>query len=95
MAAKWTLGDEFVYFNQLGGLGTRPGIPDTLACYRGFFMAIEYKTGKGRLSPAQEAELEKIRASGGQAFVIRSIDDWLFILKRLKEGYFDGRKTKI
>jgi hypothetical protein len=88
MAAKWTLGDEFVYFNQLGGLGTRPGTPDTLACYRGLFMAIEYKTGRGRLSPAQEAELEKIRASGGLTFVIRSIDDILFILKQLKEGKY-------
>jgi len=92
-AAQWVLGDDFVPYNQLGGLGTRAGTPDTLACYRGQFLAIEYKTGKGRLSPAQKDELERVSAAGGLTFLVRSVDDWLFILKRLKEGYFDGRKT--
>ncbi len=59
----------------LGGLGGRRGVPDVLACFRGRFVAIEVKAPKGRLSVAQEAELEAIREAGGIAIVARELED--------------------
>ena len=56
-------------------LGGRRGVPDVLACFRGRFVAIEVKAPKGRLSVAQEAELEAIREAGGIAIVARELED--------------------
>lgn len=54
-----------------GGQFTKAGVPDILACVNGHFVAIELKTETGHLSKLQEFNLDKIRQSGGQAFVLR------------------------
>ena len=51
------------------GMG-RAGIPDIIACYRGLFLAIECKAGKGKTTALQERELNAIRTAKGLAFVI-------------------------
>ena len=51
------------------GMG-RAGIPDIIACYRGLFVAIECKAGKGKTTALQEREIEAIRRAKGLAFVI-------------------------
>ena len=51
------------------GMG-RAGIPDIIACYRGLFLAIECKAGKGKTTALQEREINAIRAAKGLAFVI-------------------------
>ena len=51
------------------GMG-RAGIPDIIACYRGLFLAIECKAGKGKTTALQEREINAIRAAKGLAFVV-------------------------
>ncbi len=52
------------------GLG-RSGIPDIIGCYKGNFIAIECKAGKGQLTALQARELGSIKAAGGFVFVAR------------------------
>lgn len=49
---------------------SKSGTPDILMCLNGLFVAIELKTDKGRLSPLQEYNLNKIAESGGIALVM-------------------------
>ena len=79
----------FVWRNYTGGIirgsyagkvvmGPNPacGAPDILGvCPGGRLLAIEVKTQKGRISPAQKIFLETINTFGGFAFVARSVDD--------------------
>jgi len=41
----------------------------------GVFLAIEVKSAKGIVTPAQQSFLDQINAAGGRAFVARSVDD--------------------
>lgn len=41
------------------------GIPDILACYRGYFLGLEVKLRGNDVSPKQEAHLRRIRTAGG------------------------------
>lgn len=47
----------------------RKGLPDIFCCYRGQLIAIEVKTGRGRLTPQQKAELDSLRAAGAVVLV--------------------------
>jgi len=51
------------------------GTPDILVCYQGRFIAIEVKTDTGKTSPIQDYQLAKIAASGGSAYVVRSLEE--------------------
>ena len=52
------------------------GISDILGCLPdGRILCVEVKTKKGKLTPEQEAFIEKINKLGGNAFVARSIKD--------------------
>lgn len=57
--------------NVWGGGYQRAGIPDLLCCINGRFVAIELKTETGRTSKLQDYNIEQIRKSNGQAFVLR------------------------
>jgi Holliday junction resolvase len=59
----------YYFFPATYGLG-RAGVPDIIACYNGFFVAIECKAGKGTTTALQERELHRIRMAGGLALVI-------------------------
>lgn len=48
----------------------RAGVPDYLCCWRGRFLAIECKAGKGKTTRLQEIELERIAGAGGLTLVI-------------------------
>ena len=52
-----------------GGFGNS-GVPDILVCYKGRFIGIECKAGRGRLTALQEHNLNAIELSGGVALVI-------------------------
>ena len=77
-------GRRFWFVNIIGGLGIRPGTPDTLICLDGKFISIEFKQPKGRLTPYQETALDNIFAAGGLALVIRSIDECIAIFKGIE-----------
>jgi Holliday junction resolvase len=49
---------------------TKKGIPDILACVNGYFVGIEVKAQNGKPSDLQLYHCEKIRKSGGFAFVL-------------------------
>ena len=51
------------------GMG-RSGIPDVIACYKGHFIGIECKAGKGKTTALQDRELVAITKAGGLSVVI-------------------------
>lgn len=68
-------------WKEHGGMYGTAGIPDIIACINGEFYAFEVKTEKGKVTALQQATLRKIRNCGGQAFVVRSVEDIKRILK--------------
>lgn len=62
---------------QSGGYGGLTGAPDILACYRGYFLAIEVKRdlADSKLTPSQKLQLELIQNAGGLAVVARRRED--------------------
>lgn len=46
------------------------GVPDILACYRGRFIAIECKAGRGKPTALQLSNLNSIALAGGVALII-------------------------
>jgi hypothetical protein len=63
------------FWKQFGGMYGQSGLPDIVCCYKGRFIAFEVKTDKGKVSVLQEVTLRKIRAAGGIADVVRSIEE--------------------
>ena len=57
------------------------GIPDLIISKQGQFIAIELKIERGRVSKIQQATLDKIIASGGKAYVCRSLDEVKHIMR--------------
>ena len=68
-------------FKTHGGMYSAAGIPDILCCHNGIFYAFEVKTPAGRVTPLQESTIQKIRAAGGNAYVVRSVAEVRDILK--------------
>ncbi len=69
-SGAWKAKDRFIRFGKKGSadiLGILP--PD------GRFLAVETKREGGILSLDQAAFLDRVRASGGLAMVVRSLDD--------------------
>lgn len=62
-------------WKEHGGLYGTAGVPDIIACVGGRFYAFEVKTPSGRLTRLQEATLEKIRAAGGRAEKVTSVEE--------------------
>ena len=67
-----------------------PGCSDILACVPlsddgagvlGRFLAVEVKGPKGRLRPNQAAFLDSVRAAGGLAICVKSLDDLIAALE--------------
>lgn len=68
-------------------IGTK-GVLDIAACLKGRFVAVDAKTGKDRLKPAQAKFAKAVERSGGIAFAAWSVDD---VRDRLtKEGLIDA-----
>lgn len=59
----------YYFFPVMNGYG-RAGIPDIIACYKGYFLAFECKAGKGTTTRLQEREIDNIHHAGGTAIVI-------------------------
>jgi len=60
--------------------GLTKGAPDLIGIYRGRFVGLEIKTRTGRVTAEQNVFLNTVRAYGGLAGVVRSLDDALRIL---------------
>lgn len=62
-------------WKEHGGMYGTAGIPDIIACVNGQFFAFEVKTDTGKATALQDNTIRKILASGGHAFVVRSVDE--------------------
>ena len=58
------------FFPATHGYG-RSGVPDIVACYKGYFIGIECKAGKGVPTALQLRELRFIEEAGGISMVVR------------------------
>lgn len=58
-----------------GGMYGTAGIPDIIACVNGRFCAFEVKQPSGKLTRLQESTLGRIRAAGGVAGKVTSVED--------------------
>lgn len=52
----------------------RTGIPDIIACYKGYFISIEVK-GESKLTALQEYNINYITKAGGKAIVAYNLGD--------------------
>jgi hypothetical protein len=68
------------YAMPIGSAYGNTGVPDFLVCYRGKFIGIEAKAGKGKTTALQEHNLGKIMQAGGEALVVNEKN-----LNQLKE----------
>ena len=66
---------------KLKAMGLRPGWPDIQILYRGRFIGIELKSGKGRVSPEQDEVAKAIWGAGGSWFVCCSVDQVMLSLR--------------
>lgn len=60
------------------------GSPDIIGCYRGNFVAFEVKSAKGIASPEQKNFLNRIKKCGGYSFIVRSVEDVVESLEKIK-----------
>ena len=59
-----------LWVEKIQQVGIR-GTPDLLICYRGYFIAWELKTDRGRVEPLQQFKLDEIEKAGGIARIVR------------------------
>jgi Holliday junction resolvase len=91
---KETLDSMGAYFIQPIGTGFGAnGAPDIVACYKGFFIGVEAKAGKGKTTALQEFNLTRIRAMGGLALVINEMN--VLQLRELIESWVSTVKTRM
>ncbi len=62
-------------WKEHGGMYGTAGVPDIIACVSGMFYAFEVKTETGETTTLQDVTIRKIRACGGTAVVVRSVDE--------------------
>lgn len=58
------------YAMPIGSGYGNSGVPDFLVCYKGWFIGIEAKAGKGKTTALQEFNLDKIKKAGGMTLVV-------------------------
>lgn len=60
------------------------GMPDAIVIRNGVAAWVEYKSAKGKLRPEQEAFIFEWTSHGGLVFVVRSIQDCLEVIAKIK-----------
>lgn len=64
----------------------KSGVPDDLVCYRGRFVALEYKKLGGTATPWQRREIAAIIDSGGIAEVVWTVEQCRTIVERINDA---------
>ncbi len=59
------------------------GVPDLLCCVNGRFVGIKVKGYGDIVKPIQVAQAARIIEAGGEAFVVKSLDEFKEVLKGL------------
>lgn len=84
------LKERGAYYAMPIGVGYgNAGVPDFLVCYKGVFIGIECKAGKGQTTALQDKHLEDIRTAGGKSLVVR--EDLSELVKLLDVVASSGR----
>lgn len=73
--------EGYVVYSQVTGFGGLVGRPDLVVCARGRFIALELKRPGGRVTPLQAQRLKEVRAAGGVAAVVYSVEDALTAIR--------------
>ena len=73
--------------NVSGGAYSKPGDPDIVACFRGFYLAIEAKANAGRQSEMQKVRQVEVEAAEGWYVLARSEGDVSRALDAIQEHY--------
>lgn len=76
----------YYFYASTGGYGAS-GVPDIICCYKGRFIGIECKAGKGKTTALQEKNIAQINAQGGLAIVVNedNIEDVNELLKQIEK----------
>ena len=73
--------------NQTGSMFSKVGVSDLLVCYKGFFIALELKTGRYTADPLQISYLQKVRDAGGFGLLLRdNIHELMVLLHCIENG---------
>lgn len=83
---QWLREQDSIWYLKVFGSGVQTGgVPDILLCKKGKFVAIELKRpdGKGVVHPRQEAQIRRIRESGGTGEVIDNFEDFVKLMEGL------------
>jgi len=62
------------YAMPIGSGYGNSGVPDFLVCYKGWFIGIEAKAGKGKTTALQDFNLDKITKAGGLTLIINEFN---------------------
>lgn len=62
--------NAYYFFPAQNGYG-RAGIADAIVCYKGKFLAVEFKAGYNKTTALQEREMVAVHKAGGSAMVVR------------------------
>jgi len=79
------------FFPATHGYG-RSGVPDIVACYKGYFVGIECKAGKGVPTALQLKELRLIDEAGGYSMVVR--EDTVALVETVLSAIDDRSKKE-
>lgn len=85
-AIKKQYGDDVVFF-KINDACSR-GLPDVIMCFFGRYIAFEIKNGQTARKPHEDLQnhyLKKIRRADGFGMVIRTIDEAMEALKKIRE----------
>jgi len=94
-AVKKLLKENNAYFCMpvSGGFGAS-GVPDIIACYRGFFVGIECKAGNNTPTALQKKNLQDIVNAGGGVAVINedNLEDVEILLRAFDRALINLEK---
>ena len=62
------------YAMPIGSGYGNSGVPDFLVCYKGWFIGIEAKAGKGKTTALQDLNLDNIKKAGGLTLIINEFN---------------------
>ena len=65
----------------------KSGCPDLLMCINGRFVGLEVKASKGGITTKlQHYRIKEIKAAGGEAAVVTSVEEAMDVLKKIYES---------
>jgi Holliday junction resolvase len=78
----------YYFYPVTGGWG-KSGVPDIVACYKGLFLGLECKAGKGKPTKLQELNLKQIGEAGGYALIVdeTNVDDLAALIMEAHDGW--------